>query len=134
MELSGTVLIVCFININHFTLFHPQSGNSKVVSASDVKILIHSYRKMKNLSQNTSVTTFLHDPQSLKLSDRTDIYPEFNDKKEINYYIFGPKTESYFKNGKEMQYARRSIGDCAKTNLHKRLLVFLLTSEASFSC
>ena len=106
MELSGTVLIVCFININRFTLFHLQSGNSKVISASDVKILIHSYRKMKNLSKNTSVTTFLHDPQSLKLSDRTDICPEFNDKKEINYYIFGPKAESYFKNGKEMQYTR----------------------------
>ena len=50
---------------------------------------------MKNLSQHTSVTTFLHDSQSLKLSDRTDIYPEFNDEKEINYYIFGPKTESH---------------------------------------
>ena len=61
---------------------------------------------MKNLSQHTSVITFLHDSQSLKLSDRTDIYPEFNDEKEINYYIFGPKTESYFKNGKEIQYTR----------------------------
>ena len=40
------------------------------------------------------------------LSDRTDIYPEPNDEKEINYYIFGPKTESYFKNGKEIQYTR----------------------------
>ena len=67
---------------------------------------VNSYRKMKNLSQHTSVTTFLHYSQFLKLSDRTDIYPEFNDEKEINYYIFGPKTESYFKNGKEIQYTR----------------------------
>ena len=67
---------------------------------------VNSYRKMKNLSQHTLVITFLHDSQSLKLSDRTDIYPEFNDEKEINYYIFGPKTESYFKNGKEIQYTR----------------------------
>ena len=62
---------------------------------------VNSYRKMKNLSQHTSVTTFLHDSQSLKLSDRTDIYPEFNDEKEINYYIFGPKTESYSEMGKK---------------------------------
>ena len=41
MELSGIVLIVCFINITHFTLFHLQSGKSKVVSASDVKILVY---------------------------------------------------------------------------------------------
>ena len=68
---------------------------------------VNSYRKMKNLSQHTSVTTFLYDSQSLKLSDRTDIYPEFNDEKEINYYIFGPKTESYFKNGKEIQYKKK---------------------------
>ena len=67
---------------------------------------VNSYRKMKNLSQHTLVITFLNDSQSLKLSDRTDIYPEFNDEKEINYYIFGPKTESYFKNGKEIQYTR----------------------------
>ena len=61
-------------------------------------------RKGKLISENekfvttlhTSVTTFLHDSQSLKLPDRTDIYPEFNEK-EINYYIFGPKTESYSK-------------------------------------
>ena len=66
---------------------------------------------MKNLSQHTSVTTFLHDFHSLKLSDRTDIYPEFNDEKEINYYIFGPKTESYFKNGKEIQYTRTACID-----------------------
>ena len=36
---------------------------------------VNSYRKMKNLSQHTCVTTFPHDSQSLKLSDRTDIYP-----------------------------------------------------------
>ena len=45
---------------------------------------VNLYRKMKNLSQHTSVATFLHDSQSLKLSDRTDIYPKFNDEKEIN--------------------------------------------------
>ena len=92
---------------------------------------------MKNLSQHTSVTTFLHDSQSLKLSDRTDIYPEFNDEKEVNYYIFGPKTESYFKNGKEIQYTRTARIDkkeevsviAKKTNLNKRQLL-----EASFSC
>ena len=60
---------------------------------------------MKYFSQHTSVTTFLHDSQSLKLYYRTGIYPEFNDEKEINFNIFGPKTESYFKNGKEIQYA-----------------------------
>ena len=46
---------------------------------------VDSYRKMTNLSQHTYVTTFLHDSQSSKLSDRTDIYPEFNNEKEINY-------------------------------------------------
>ena len=68
---------------------------------------VNSYRKMKNLSQHTSVTTFLHDSQSLKLSDRTDIYPEFNDEKEINYYIFGPKTESYSE--MEKKYSIREL-------------------------
>ena len=41
LELSGIVFIVCFINITHFTLFHLQSGKSKVISASDVKILVY---------------------------------------------------------------------------------------------
>ena len=77
---------------------------------------------MKNLSQHTSVTTFLHDFQSLKLSDRTDIYPEFNDEKEINYYIFGPKTESYSKNGKEIQYTRTGLID-------KREEVFVIAQK-----
>ena len=72
---------------------------------------VNSYRKMENVSQNTFVTTFLHDSQSLKLSGRTDIYPEFNDEKEINYCIFGPKMESYFKNGKETQYLRTARFD-----------------------
>ena len=67
---------------------------------------INLYQKEKKLSQNTSVTAFLYDSQSLKPSDRTDISPEFNDEKEINYYIFGPKTKSYLKNRKEIQYTR----------------------------
>ena len=42
----------------------------------------------------------------MKLSDRTDIYPEFHDEKEINYYIFGPKNGVILQNGKEIQYTR----------------------------
>ena len=72
---------------------------------------VNSYRKMKKLSQHTSVTAFLHDYQYLKLSDRNEKYPEFNDDNEIKYYIFGPKTESYFKDGKEVQYKRTARTD-----------------------
>ena len=43
---------------------------------------------------------------NLKLSDKTDIYPEFNDQEERKYNIFGPKTVSHFKNEKEIQYTR----------------------------
>ena len=43
---------------------------------------VNSYRKMKNLSQHTSVTIFLHDSQFLKLSDRTDIFQNLMMKKK----------------------------------------------------
>ena len=62
---------------------------------------INTYRSTQNLSKHYSVTEFLNSEPPINSNN----FPECNDAKEISYYIFEIKTESFMKNGKITEYS-----------------------------
>ena len=51
--------------------------------------------------QLNSVTEFLQLKNSMLTEDLEKHHPEFSSPREISYYVFGKKTETYIKNGVE---------------------------------
>ena len=66
---------------------------------------INTYRSAQNLSKHYSVTEFLNSEPPINSNN----FPECNDTKEISYYIFEIKTESFTKNGKITEHSRKSV-------------------------
>ena len=63
----------------------------------------HKYLSQdKKRPVHKSVTNYL---EQLQAADPVN-YPEISDEKAINYYVFEVKTESYLKNGKQVEYKR----------------------------
>ena len=90
---------------------------------------INNYRKGMKLDPHTSVTDFLKidilcpgfmDNDSYR--SKTALYPEFTDKKAVNFYIFESKEETYFKDGIEKKYKRTTRVDkyvCVSAVVHQ---------------
>ena len=62
---------------------------------------------VKNMMKHSSVTQFIkYDPKN-----NVKIFPEWDDIKEINYYVFETKIGSFTKNGKNTEYSRTAPVD-----------------------
>ena len=83
---------------------------------------INTYRGTQNLSKYYPITEFLNSEPPINSNN----FPECNDAKEISYYIFEIKTESFMKNGKITEYSstarvnkKEKVCETVKKILHR---------------